>query len=492
MPRIVIGAIASALLLILAYPQIQWWPLAWIAFVPFLLVLNGKNYKASFGLGYLFGFLFFAGTLGWFVYVTYPGAFVLIAYLSLYVAIFGLAVCFAKPFSFFSRLILLPSCWVVLEYIRAHALSGFGWVLLGHSQCANTLLIQIADITGVYGVSFIVMMVNVLIAESIKHRATKTAGIVKAQVVVFSIIIVAFTYGFVSIWKAPAWPKSLVAVVQPNIPQAVKWEESLQPSIVGTTAQLTTGLKGLHADLIVWPETSLPGVMSEVPYLVGAIKLTAVKVEAPLLMGAITDEKGTYFNSAYLIEENGNIQGRYDKIHLVPFGEFLPLRPILGWINRYVPLEDFTAGKEYTILHTKQGHPFGVLICFEDTVSDLRRHFANAGAKFFVNMTNDAWFMDTKAPFIHLQAAIFGCVENKRSLVRAANTGFSGLIDPFGRILASVSDGQQKHTFISGRAWAEIPVVSQKTFYTKYGDVFTLLCLFAILFLSLWRRKNSL
>ena len=490
MPRTISLTVASAFLLIIAFPQIEWWPLAWVALVPFLIAIEGKSYKVFFVVSYLLGFLFFSGTLGWFVYVTYPGAFVLIAYLSLYVAVFGLAIRFFKNSSIFLRVLVLPCCWVVLEYIRSHALSGFGWALLGSSQCKNTLLIQIADVTGVYGVSFLVVMVNVLIAGTINN--TSKASIIRAQVLVFALLFASFVYGFFSIWKAPSWPKTLVAVVQPNIPQEVKWEQSLQPSIVGQTAEITMGLKDVHPDLIVWPETSLPGIITEVPYLLGAIKLTAVKVHAPLLMGAITDEQGNYFNSAYLINENGKMAGRYDKIHLVPFGEFLPLRPILGWINRFVPLEDFTAGTNYTILRTAAGHRFGVLICFEDTVSYLRRQFTKAGAQFFVNMTNDAWFKDTKAPFIHLQAAIFGCIENKRSLIRAANTGFSGMIDPFGRILASVSDEKHKNTFVPGRAVAEIPLVSTITFYTKYGDVFTLGCFFAILWAVLRPKKENL
>ena len=146
--------------------------------------------------------------------------------------------------------------------------------------------------------------------------------------------------------------------------------------------------------------------------------------------------------------------GRYDKIHLVPFGEYLPLRPILGWINKFVPLDDFTPGKTYKIFSIAPSQKkFGVLICFEDTLGYLCRHFAQAGADFFVNMTNDAWFRDTKAPFLHLQAAVFGCVENHRSLARAANTGVSALVDPWGRIIATVGDGHGKETFIEGTAW---------------------------------------
>ena len=172
----------------------------------------------------------------------------------------------------------------------------------------------------------------------------------------------------------------------------------------------------------------------------------------------------------------------YDKIHLVPFGEYLPLRPILGWVTKIVPIDDFNPGKAYKVFSLAPSNKkFGVLICFEDTLGYLRRQFALAGADLFVNMTNDAWFKDTKAPFLHLQAAVFGCVENHRSLVRAANTGVSGLVDPWGRIITTVVDGQDKKTFIEGVAWGSLPIDHEKTFYTKFGDIFTYGCFLCIL-----------
>jgi len=155
---------------------------------------------------------------------------------------------------------------------------------------------------------------------------------------------------------------------------------------------------------------------------------------------------------------------------------------MLDWVAKLVHLDDFTSGKDYKIFSTtSEGKKFGVLICFEDTVGYLRRNFAQAGADFFVNMTNDAWFKDTRAPFLQLQAAVLGCVENHRSLARAANTGVSALVDPWGRIIATVHDAHGKKTFIEGTAWGVLPVVHEKTFYTKYGDIFTYLCFLCIL-----------
>ncbi len=487
MLRTIISVAVSSVLLVLAFPQVQWSVLAWIAFVPWLLILENKTPRAAFGWSYLAGFLFFAGTLGWFIYVTYPGAVVLIAYLALYFAFFGLAYCFFKSLPVLLRIVVLASVWTGLEFIRAHLISGFGWASLAHSQYQNIFLIQIADITGLYGVSFLIAAVNLLIVFSIQ----RVDGIKKAQILIIGVLFAVLSYGY---WRMATFPKYThqvsVGVVQPNIHQDMKWDARLQPWIVQKTINLSETISKEKADLIVWPETSLPGVVSQEPQLMDVIGQAAVQMRTPILMGAITDEGQQYFNSAYLISAQGAVQSRYDKIHLVPFGEYIPLRPILGWLGNIVGLEDFTAGKEHTLMTAGRDNvPFGVLICFEDTLGYLRRDFTNAGAQFFVNMTNDAWFKDTKAPFLHLAAAVFASVENKRALVRSANTGVSAFIDPFGRVVVYVQDARHKRTFISATAFSSVPAVATKTFYTKYADVFTYGC-FVVILWGIFKRRH--
>lgn len=487
MLRTIISVLISAVLLVVAFPQIHWSILAWFGLVPWLLLLETKSLRAAFGWSCLVGFLFFAGTLGWFVYVTYAGAIVLIAYLSLYFAVFGLAYRFFKNYPTVWRILILSSVWVALEFTRAHLISGFSWGSLAHSQYNNTFLIQISDITGFYGVSFLIVAVNLLIVFSIK----RCQAIAQAQVIIMALLLLTLGYG---LWRVYTFPKYItqvtVGVVQPNINQDMKWDTRLQPWIVQKTINLSEPLAKERLDLIVWPETSLPGVFSEVPHLVDVISSSAVQMKTPILMGAITDDHRQYFNSAYLLNDAGQVETRYDKIHLVMFGEYIPWRFMLGWLANIVGLEDFTAGKSYTLMHVGQTHvPFGVLICFEDSLGYLWRNFTNAGAQFMVNMTNDAWFKDTKAPFIHMSASIFASVENKRALVRAANTGASVFIDPFGRILSGVEDVAHKRTFIAGSAWNSIPAVTTKTIYTKYGDFFTYVCFLAILVGLAQRRK---
>jgi apolipoprotein N-acyltransferase len=481
-----LSCLLSAGLLVLSFPKIEWSALAWVALVGLLCALDGQKPWPAFRRAYLCGFLFFFGTLGWFVHVTYPGAFLVVAFLSLYFAVFGPVFVYFQKLPVTPRIFVLASGWVALEFIRAHLFTGFGWAMLGHSQYKNLMCIQIADITGVYGVSFLVVLVNLLLFETLRARSF----LLKANIAVIAILSVVLIYGFWVTGQKKFYKTVKVGIVQPNIPLKADWDESRKPWIVDKTIQLTQELRDQKLDLIVWPETSLPGVITDAPSLINEIQASAAQLHTPMLIGSIAREGERYYNSAFLIGADGQMLGRYDKIHLVPFGEYLPLRPILGWINKFIHLDDFTSGKTYTVFSMGPSGPkFSVLICFEDTLGHLCRNFSQAGAEFFVNMTNDAWFRDTKEPFLHLQAAVFGCVENHRSLVRAANTGVSALVDPWGRIIAVVVEGQGKETFIEGTAWGSLPLNDEKTFYTKYGDIFTYLCFLCILMAAVLRKK---
>jgi apolipoprotein N-acyltransferase len=468
----------SAALLDLSYPQITWAPLAWVALVPLFCILDGQRYWRAFRRGWLCGFLFFAATLGWVGYVTPIGALLFAAFLALYFALFGVLFVFFQPLPRIPRIFVLPSAWVALEFTRSHFLSGFGWVTLGHSQYQNLWLIQIADKTGVFGISFLVMLVNLLIFENWRVRSF----LFKENMLVLVILAIVLVYGWRTIQEQQYDGMVTVGLVQPDISLADNWDEDKKPAIVDKTLQLTKTLKDNRPELIVWPETSLPGIITDAPSLTDEIQATAAGLHVPILIGSVAQEGERYYNSAFLVNADGHMAGRYDKIRLVPFGEFLPLRPILGWINKFVPLDDFTPGKVYKIFSIgASSKKFAVLICFEDALGSLCRHFAQNGAQFFVNMTNDAWFRETKAPFLHLQAAVFGCVENHRSLARAANTGVSAMVDPWGRIITMVRDAHGKKLFIQGTAYGALPLNGAKTFYTKYGDIFTYLCFLCIL-----------
>ena len=266
-----LSCLLSAGLLDLSFPQIEWSFLAWFALVPLFCVLDGQKPWGAFRRAYLCGFLFFFATLGWFVYVTYPGAILLVAFLSLYFALFGMIFVYFQRLPLIPRIFVLSSGWVALEFIRAHLFTGFGWVMLGHSQYKNLWLIQIADKTGVYGVSFLVILVNLLIFETWRARSF----LLKANIAVIAILSLVLIYGFWVTGQKKDYQMVRVGLVQPNIPLAVDWDEGRKPWIVAKTIQLTQKLQGQKLDLIVWPETSLPGVINDAPFLTNEIQATA-------------------------------------------------------------------------------------------------------------------------------------------------------------------------------------------------------------------------
>ena len=499
---------SSALLLILAFPQTDFWGLAWIGLIPLFFALDGKSFKSAFGTAYLCGLMVFAGTLYWFIHVTLLGMILLILYLALYYGVFGVLYVFFPRRKFLEQLLLLPSYWIVLEFVRAHALSGFGWVSLGYSQYKNLPLIQVADITGVYGISFLIVLVNIFLKKWLAEQCSgkkffKDREGRCAAVLVGGALIVVLFYGIFRLNQPPDQKQKLkIAVIQGNIPQAMKWNETLWPEIMEKHLQLTEAAALLKPDLILWPETAFPEILGETPERFTELKKRVARLKIPLLVGAVTqdvsDTGPAYYNSAILISPAGETVGQYDKLHLVPFGEYVPLRGYLPILTDIVPIDDFTAGKTYTVFPAsgvrpwKKGeHNFSVLICFEDAVTDIAREFAVQGAGFFVNITNDAWFMDTKAPFMHLQSSVFRAVETRRPIVRAANTGVSCFVDRQGHIHDCVQDSEGKKTFVSGYHVGTMTPESGglRTVYTNFGDFFTYLCFGCILW-GIIRKKG--
>jgi len=513
----------SAVLLILSFPFTEFWFLAWIALIPFFLALDGRRGWAGFGIGYAVGLLFFGTTLFWFIHVTLAGAILLNAYLAVYFAVFGFGYCWFSKRSVPFKLFLYPSLWAALEYLRGHLLTGFGWVCLGHSQYKNLLMIQMADITGVFGISFLIVMVNFLLKEWVvcwlKKFRESQGELIRLTFLVAAILFLTLGYGIFRPKQIPLSAGGRIAVIQGNIPQSEKWQRSRWPDIMQKYLILTRRAaslltivppkqqlireqssrywlpehdlvkkKPVKPDLIIWPETAFPGFIWEAPELFGDLKEIVDGIQIPLLLGIVTQVNEKYFNSAFLLSKEGEVVQEHNKLHLVPFGEYVPWRHVFPFLADLIPIGDFSSGERYTIFSVPEGNPdgrrklsFAVLICFEDTVPELSRKFTENGAGFLVNITNDAWFLDTPAPFMHLQAAAFRAVENRRSLIRAANTGVSCFIDPLGRISQPVQNDKKKMTFVDGLSMRDVPLSQVKTFYTKFGDIFTYLCFGCIL-----------
>lgn len=498
----------SAGLLILAYPRTDWSFLVCFALVPLFYILDGKKAKQAFYWAFLCGFCFFAGTLYWFFYlsrwfsaIAVAGVVLLFLYLALYFGAFGVAYSYFSRQKFAQRLFVLPSVWVVLEYVRAHLFTGFDWASLGHAQYKNLPLIQMADTTGVFGVSFVIVLANVLIKEllDVCTRINKTSmdktrvfGGVMALVVLGAV----FVYGQFRLRtqavRGSSGSAMRIAVVQANIPQDIKWDEEAWPGILDEYLSITKQAANQNPDLIIWPETSYPGYLWEDKALFVQLQAFVRGLNIPLLVGSVLKEGEDYHNAALLLSEEGEVVAIYRKVHLVPFGEFLPLRSILPFLAKLVNIGDFTPGSQWTTFsagnHLRPPNAFSVLICFEDTVARLSRKFVREGAGLLVNMTNDAWFGDTRAPFMHLQAAVFRTVENRRGLVRAANTGVSCFIDDTGRIgpcVTGAKEGRVRLTYARGFTVAPVSFNAQKTVYTKFGDIFTILC-FGCILMGIW------
>ena len=506
----IILALASAILLILSFPTFSLEFLAWVGLIPlFFVIENQKPFKA-FLIAYLTGVLFFLGTVYWLIHVTLPGMIIVVLYLALYFGFFGLLAShgFSMPNTSFP--VFIPALWVVLEWLRSHFLGGFGWCLLGHSQSSNLAIIQVADITGAYGVSFLVALVNVVIFLGIKNFMKGNRALISVAIPLF-LIFICVSYGIFRLKNIFTGESLKIAIVQGNIPQAKKWDFNFREEILNKYESLTRDSAKEGVDLIIWPETSVPGYLESESALLERITSLVKAINTPVLIGSPREDralKEVYYNSAILFAGDGRVSDRYDKIHLVPFGEYVPFRKIFSFVDNFAPspIGDFTSGKDYTVFkffidkkfkdkelirRLVKKVRFSCLICFEDIFPDLTRQFVKKGADLLVNITNDAWFGKTSAPYQHAQSSVFRAIENRVNVVRAANTGLSCFINQKGQIIGAV-EVNGANLFIDGFKMCEITLSETKTFYSTYGDIFAYICIFYTLFYIFNRRRGKI
>jgi apolipoprotein N-acyltransferase len=506
--RQILLACASGLLLPLCFPSFDLGLLAWIALIPLHLALDQASRRRAFWIGCLAGLIGFTGIMAWVVtamttygkvplLISYAILLLLTAYLSLYVGLYCLAVVWLRELIPRYGIFFAPCFWVALELLRTYLLSGLPWCLLGYSQYRELDLIQIADHTGVYGVSFLVILVNLALAELILWLMPFFRGIHPVKLpwelltTTAAFMLLSWAYSAAVLnevdGKQPR-PSINVGVVQPNIDQSVKWEPAYLNETMQRYDRLTAQL-GTNLDLIIWPEAATPFILErEKEYQVRLISW-AERAQAPILLGSPalrydSDRRPYLLNSAYLLAPDGNMLGRYDKHHLVPFGEYIPLKSsLLFFLDKLVEgIGDFHAGPGSTTLSfapksmgssNRTGSrqvKFGVAICYEVIFPDLVRRFAGNGAEFLVTITNDGWFGPSSAPSQHFSMVVFRSIENHLAFARAANTGISGFIDPFGRIIHATP------IFTEQAAQSSIPLRQSRTFYSYYGDVFAYLC----------------
>jgi apolipoprotein N-acyltransferase len=504
--RDILWSLLSGILFILSFPNFDFEFLAWFALVPLFYSIEGKRLYVSFKLGFLTGFAFFLGILYWIIVAvhTYGNVpfilsglilLLLVAYLSLFIGAFTFLTRLIQMRSGIQTILFTPILWVALEYLRSFLLTGFPWAYLGHSQYLNLPFIQMADITGVYGLSFVIVSVNAALF-AVLHQWPKRAFPYKEVIITVLILLGFLIYGYVKMRHVDRMvtrsPSLKVGLVQGNIDQSIKWNESFQLETLKIYRRLSMRVAEDKPDLIIWPETATPFFFQDAKGYQPIVLEIPEEANAFLLFGTpfyrVEEGKVNYYNSAFLVSPSKQLIGRYDKIHLVPFGEYIPLKKLLFFIESSLGegIGNFKPGKGILTLSLPQGK-FGVLICFEIIFPDLCRRFVKGGADFLVTITNDAWFGRTSAPFQHLSIATFRAIENRVFIARAANTGISAFIDPKGKI---VKEGD---IFTEEAMNGTIRIMKEKTFYTLYGDVFAWICSgFSIFFLfhALIRKKT--
>jgi apolipoprotein N-acyltransferase len=477
------AAVISGLMLAAAFPKWDQNYLLAVALVPLFWALRGQSRQAAFWLGLVSGLTYFTGLLYWIVYVTYVfgglplpvclGVLLSLAgYLSLYRGLWALAVNWGAHRGF-NLLWWAPVVWVALEYGQTYIISGFPWELLGTGLYRFPVLLQAADLAGVYGLSFLLVLVNAgifLFLYPVRGKERRRL----AHLALLLLVLAAWVgYGYYRLGAleklTAASPRIKVAVVQGNIKQGEKWKKEMVQTTLDRYGELTAKVRG--ADLIIWPETAAPFFFLRTPDLTARVQEIARAAGGYLLFGApayeLTPQGESFYNRAYLLSPEGNVASYYDKAHLVPFGEYVPLKRLFSFIGigkMVAMIGDFAEGKVGGVVSLPQGE-VGPLICFESIFPDLSRAQVQNGARLLVNMTNDAWYGTTSAPYQSLAMAALRCVETRVSMARAANTGISAFIGPDGRIL------WQSDLFVPAAQEMDLPWVPGGSLYTKYGDV---------------------
>jgi apolipoprotein N-acyltransferase len=465
--------------------------LAWIAFIPLFFAMGNRPPKERFLLGWLTGLVYFSGTIWWVtismrqygglpVSLAFLLMLLLVAYLACYAG--GFALCIGPDFLYRPAGFLLPALfWTTFEYLRAHLLTGFPWSALGYSQYRFLSAIQIADFSSVYGVGFVIVLFNTaltrLIQTAVSARKLDRIGIG----VVFSVFALTFGYGQFRLQQPMGGTSSLkVGVVQGNIPQDRKWDDDFKDETIHIYKRLSESTRPESPALLVWPESATPFFFQVDPHYQAELLDLTQAGRFTLLFGSPAfdpSDSARLYNSAYFLSPTSGILARYDKMHLVPFGEYVPLSSLLFFVDKItMGIGDFAPGNRTAVVEVA-GEKIGTAICFEVIFPELVRKVVDQGATIMTTITNDAWFGRSPAASQHFSMVVFRAVENRVPFARAANTGISGFIDAHGRIV------EQTPLFVEAALTRALSPGIRKSFYTTYGDLFPIACLIVGLFL---------
>jgi apolipoprotein N-acyltransferase len=464
-----------------------------------------------FWLGLTAGIVYFAGTLYWVVGVmtTYGGlqpavagltGLLLVAYLALYPAVFAVLLGRAVRRFGVRGVWLSPLFWVATEWVRSWLGTGFPWVLLGASQARVVPVAQLASVTGVYGLSCLVALASAaLAAVSLSRRRAHVRGALAVGVLV--VLIAVAGVARVDVGALTSAGRVLrVGIVQGSIEQDVKWSPAFREPTVARYLSLSREALIRGASLVVWPESSTPFFFEIESALAEPVRRLAAETRTPFLIGTDEYERrsegGVYvdrsYNSAVLVGADGLTHGAYRKMHLVPFGEYVPLKRLLFFVAPLVEqVSDFAPGTDPVILDLGAGGQGGsgghvsVSICYESVYPAIARTFVQRGSELLVTITNDAWFGRSSAAYQHFDQGVLRAIEEGRYMVRAANTGVSGVVDPYGRVVAETP------LFEPTQVVEDVRLLDVRTIYNRTGDLIAWLSLVASAFVALPRVKNN-
>jgi apolipoprotein N-acyltransferase len=479
-------ALGSGLLLALSFPRIDLASVAWFALAPLFVSMSGRPFRS----GFVAGVGFFGVVLYWLniVMTTYgrmhplfslAAYLMLVCYLALFFAVTTWAACRLRDRLGLSIVVTLPVFWVALEFLRSFLLSGFPWATLGYSQQSHLVLVQSADLFGVYGISFLLILSNATLARCWQWYAGRPAGLrpfpLPALVVALLLFAANAGYGFYRLGqRVDDREKTLtLGLIQGNIDQSIKWDPAHQEATVDIYRRLSAeAVRNGSAELLIWPESATPFYFQDGGPLASLVRKVPQEGAVGLIFGSpayeMVNRRYNYLNSAYLLSPQGRVLGRSDKIHLVPFGEYVPLKSFLPFIDKLVVgIGDFSPGTVSPL--PMNGSEIGVLVCFEGIFPELARDYVAKGSDLLVNITNDAWFGRSSAPYQHLAMTRFRAIENRVWVARAANTGISALIAPSGRIVAQTPIFETR--YLAG----SVGLGAASTLYTRFGDLLPIL-----------------
>ena len=489
------SAFFTGILLALAFPKIDYSVLAWIAFVPLLWIIRTRTPYQAFGYGFAAGMGFYLCTVYWVVhtiglYSNIPPLVAVGPLLLMCMILASYTGAFAAGLRFYQQhggsvVLIGPVLWVTLEWLRSFFFIGFPWVSLGYSQYPFLNLMQIVEFTGIYGISALVIFVNLAVFTLMTEPQTRRGALVLSVVVLIGGLSLWGGWRRAQLAALPPTHHLRVGLVQGNMSQDTKWNPYFQEETMTRYEKLSREAAAQGAEIVIWPETAAPFYFqsplpsdtinreTDMAYRERLLRL-ATELRTPILFGspafAQDGRKVSMFNRAYLLSSEAEILGSYDKIQLVPFGEYIPFHSLLFFVDKLVVgIGDFAAGSTTTVFKLPQVK-FGVLICYEGIFPALTRRFVSQGAELLVNITNDAWFGRTSAPYQHLVMEAVRAIENRVPLVRAANTGFSAVVGIDGQI-HSRTNLYETTFLVEEVTWPQV-----SSFYTRYGDMFAWLC----------------